>query len=118
VSYFTLAERPVQQNGMGILPLILAAIPALASAVPSVISLFDKKPKTDPAAAAQAAAMQAEVARLQAAQAASEQRAKLALIGGAVLAVGLLIWSRRSPARRNNRRTRAVRYRRNRRVSR
>lgn len=81
-------ERVVADGGMGFLPLLLAAVPAVASAVPSIVSLFKKDKGRDPSQAE----IQALVAQLEAQRReAEEERKKLILFGGLGLLGVLLI---------------------------
>lgn len=81
-------ERVVADGGMGFLPLLLAAVPAVASAVPSIVSLFKKDKGRDPSQAEiQALVAQLEAQRRQA----EEERKQLLLLGGLGLLGVLLI---------------------------
>lgn len=79
-------------NGMGFLPLLAAALPSVAGAAGSIIGQrgADKAEKD-------AMKAQIEIARQQrlAAMAQSKGRAKMTpwIVGGAVVAVGLLAWA-------------------------
>lgn len=81
-------ERVVADGGMGFLPLLLAAVPAVASAVPGIVSLFKKDKGRDPSQAEiQALVAQLEAQRRQA----EEERKQLLMLGGLGLLGVLLI---------------------------
>ena len=85
-------------TGLGILPLVLAAVPAVASAVPSIVKLFDKNKKpAGPSPAEIQAMIEAERAQILA-----EQRRNLLMVAGGIAVlgvVGMIVVSRRSSNR-------------------